>query len=162
MDKSGRYHVLCAVRGRPESRETVTRAIDLALEHEARLTFVHIIDAEFLGPATPTMSPLKMVYQQLHNMGEFAMLILVDRAKRRGVEQVKYILRTGNIRKQLNQAINEIHPDALVIGKPPQRSKESVFKSEEFDALINEIKKLSNLEIFIVNTEDFELRKENT
>jgi RNase H-fold protein (predicted Holliday junction resolvase) len=90
------------------------------------------------------------------------MLILVDRANRRGVEQVKYILRTGNIGKQLNQAINEIHPDALVIGKPPQGSKESVFKPEEFDALINEIKNLSNLDIFIVDTEDFELQKENT
>ncbi|MEJ2707380.1 MAG: universal stress protein [Anaerolineales bacterium] len=162
MDKSGRYHVLCAVRGRPESRETVSRAIDLALEHKARLTFVHVVNADFLSPATPTRSPLRIVYQQLQHIAEFAMLILVDRANRRGVEQVKYILRTGNIGKQLNQAINEIHPDALVIGKPPQGSKESVFKPEEFDALINEIKNLSNLDIFIVDTEDFELQKENT
>lgn len=162
MDKSGRYHVLCAVRGRPESRETVTRAIDLALEHKARLTFVHVMNAEFLGAATPTMSPLKMVYQQLHNMGEFAMLILVDRAKRRGVEKVNHILRIGDISKQLNQVIGEIHPDALVIGKPPPRSKESVFKPEEFDALIDEIKKRSDLEIYIVNTEDFEPQVEDT
>jgi nucleotide-binding universal stress UspA family protein len=162
MDQSGRYHVLCAVRGRPESRETVSRAIDLALEHKARLTFVHVMNAEFLGPATPTMSPLKMVYQQLRNMGEFAMLILVDRANRRGVEKVNYILRTGDISKQLIQAVGEIHPDALVIGRPPPHAKESIFKPEEFDALIDEIKNQPNLEIFIVETEDFEPQAENT
>jgi hypothetical protein len=41
-------HIVCAVRGRPESRTTVTRAVDLALEHQAHLTFLHMIDAEFL------------------------------------------------------------------------------------------------------------------
>ena len=160
MDKSGRYHVLCAVRGRPESRETVSRAIDLALEHKARLTFVHVVNADFLSPATPMRSPLRIVYQQLQHIAEFTMLILVDRANRRGVEKVNHILRTGDIRKQLNQAIDEIHPDAFVIGKPSS-SAESEFNPGEFEALIDEIKQRSGLEIFIVNTEDFEPQAEN-
>lgn len=156
MDKSGRYHVLCAVLGRPESRETVTRAIDIALEHKARLTFVHVSDAEFLGPATPTMSPLRMVYQQLQNMGEFALLILVDRANRRGVERADHILRTGNIQKQLLQVIDEIQPDAFVLGKPLQDIKESAFTPEEFKTFIEAIHQRSGLEIVIVDTEDLE------
>ena len=47
-------HILCAVRGGQESRNTVVRAIDLALEYDARLTFFHILDAEFLGAASLT------------------------------------------------------------------------------------------------------------
>ena len=42
-------HIVCAVRGSPQSRATVTRAIDLALEHDARLTFFYAVDAEFLA-----------------------------------------------------------------------------------------------------------------
>jgi hypothetical protein len=45
-------HTLCAVRGGQESRNTVVHAINLALEHDARLTFFHVLDAEFLGAAT--------------------------------------------------------------------------------------------------------------
>ena len=40
--------IVCAVRGGPKSRETVTRAIEMALERGAKLTFFHVIDAEFM------------------------------------------------------------------------------------------------------------------
>ena len=48
MSEETPKHIICAVRGGPESRETVTQAINLALEYEARLTFLHVLDAEFL------------------------------------------------------------------------------------------------------------------
>ena len=44
-------HIVCAVRGSPQSRATVTHAIDLALETNARLTFFYAVDAEFLAQA---------------------------------------------------------------------------------------------------------------
>ncbi len=96
-------HVACAVRGGPESRATVTRAIDLALEHGAKLTFVHVMDADFLGYAT--IGPLSVVYQELREMGNFMMLILQDRAIRRGVQDVGYVLMEGNIRKRLRDFV---------------------------------------------------------
>ena len=101
MTKSKSQHIICAVRGGPESRATVTRAIDLALGSGARLTFFHVMDAEFLGYAT--IAPLSVVYNELVEMGTFTMLILCDRAQRRGVAQVNCIVREGNIRKQLRQ-----------------------------------------------------------
>lgn len=91
--------ILCAVRGGPESRETVTYAIDLALFRGARLAFFHALDARFLNHATT--GPFSVVYQELVEVGKFAMLILVDRAQRRGVAEVNYAVREGNIRKQL-------------------------------------------------------------
>jgi len=45
-------HIVCAVRGSPQSRATVTRAIDLAREHDARLTFFYAVDVEFLARTT--------------------------------------------------------------------------------------------------------------
>ena len=38
-------HIICAVRGGPEGRATVTHAIELALEAGARLTFFRVMDA---------------------------------------------------------------------------------------------------------------------
>jgi nucleotide-binding universal stress UspA family protein len=124
--------VVCAVRGGPESRSTVTRAIELALEAGARLTFLHVMDAEFLQYAT--IGPLSVVYDELLEMGKFAMLILCDRARRRGVVNVDYLVREGNIRKQLLLFAVETQAEVLVIGQPTRSPGRNVFKSEELVA----------------------------
>jgi nucleotide-binding universal stress UspA family protein len=149
---SPRYrHVMCAVRGRPESRETATHAIELALEHQARLTFVHVIDAEFLGPAGPTMSPLRAVYRHLRQMGEFAMLILCDRAKRRGVAEVGYTIQEGNVPKRLRQLVQESGADVLVIGRPTPEPGKPVFTPEDFEDFVTKVEREDGLDVIQIN-----------
>ena len=46
------------------------------------------------------------------------MLVLCDRAKRRGVENVDYNLRDGRVLPQIRETISELNPDILVIGRP--------------------------------------------
>jgi nucleotide-binding universal stress UspA family protein len=150
MNKGKYNYILCAVRGRPESRETATRAIDLALEHQARLTFIHVLDAEFLGPSTPTMTPLRTVYNHLRQMGEFAMLILCDRAKRRGVERVDFILGEGNVPKRLRKLIKESNADALVIGRPVPGPEKSAFTDKLFDEFVADVKEEDGLAVIEV------------
>jgi hypothetical protein len=115
-------HILCAVRGVPQSRATVTTAIDLALEHKARLTFVHVNNADFLASAGPTLTSLPKVKKQIQSLSEFTMIVLCDRAQRRGVEDIDYILREGQILPQLYNLLSEIKPDLLIIGRPPKTS----------------------------------------
>lgn len=113
-------HIICAVRGIPKSRETVTQAIDLALEHNARLTFVHVtnIDLEFLGSASPSMASIRAMQKQMHDLSTFTMVVLCDRAQRRGVQDFDYIVRDGQVFEQLRLILSEAQPDLLVIGKP--------------------------------------------
>lgn len=118
MQRKKIRHILCAVRGVPQSRATVTKAIDLAKEYQARLTFVHVNNADFLASAGPTMTSLPKVKKQIHSLSEFAMLVLCDRANRRGVENVDYILRDGRVLPQIKETISEHNPDLLVIGRP--------------------------------------------
>ena len=141
-------HIICAVRGGPESRETVTCAIDLALEANARLTFFHVMDAEFLEHAT--VGPLSVVYRELVEMGTFAMLILCDRAQRRGVAQVDYLVREGNIRKQLRQFAGETHAEVMVMGRPTRGPGRNVFNREEFEAFVAELEREGNLRLVTV------------
>lgn len=149
-------HIVCAVRGKPTSRRTVKRAIDLALEHKAKLTFIHVVNAEFLGPATPTMSPLRMVYRRLKEMGEFAMLILVDRAERRGVEQADYRIREGNIPAQLLALVEELDGEILVIGRPLKEPGKAVFAQEEFEQFVKRLEVGKGMQIIQVDTSESE------
>ena len=141
-------HIICAVRGGRESRETVTRAIDHALEHNARLTFLHILDAEFLEYAT--IGPLSVVYHELHEMGEFMMLILVDRAVRRGVESVDYVMPDGNIRTELIRYANETRAEMMVIGRPMRSPGRNAFTSAEFDDFVTNLERVADLTIIKV------------
>lgn len=148
MTQQKTTQILCAVRGGPESRETVTHAINMALEMGARLTFFHVLDAEFLNHAT--IGPLSVVYQELGEMGKFTMLILCDRAQRRGVEQVDYVVREGNIRKQLYQVAIETRAEIMVIGRPTRSPTRNVFKSGEMEAFAAELAEVGELQPILV------------
>jgi nucleotide-binding universal stress UspA family protein len=140
--------IVCAVRGGPESRETVKRAIALALESGAKLTFFHVMDAEFLGYATH--GTLRVVYHELREMGEFVMLILCDRARERGVAQVDYILREGNVRTQLRNLAIETGAEVMVIGQPTKSSTKNLFKAAEMDAFVASLQERESLRVIQV------------
>jgi len=145
MNSEKTSHIICAVRGGPESRETVTQAINTALEMKARLTFFHVMDIEFLHHAT--IGPVSVVYRELVEMGNFAMLILCDRARRRGVTDVDFIIQEGNIRNNLRLLAAETKADLLVIGSPTRSPGNNVFKPKEMDAFIAELSGQASLQI---------------
>ncbi len=141
--------ILCAVRGGPESRETVTHAVDLALETGAKLTFFHALDAEFLGQAAIGRT-LSGIYDELHEMGKFAMLILVDRAQRRGVENVDYIMREGNIRKQMMYIAIETKAEIMIVGRPTRSPTSNLFKMDEMEAFADKLAREGGLKVIVV------------
>lgn len=153
MNTSEIRTIVCAVRGRPISRATVTRAVELAIEHQAALTFIHVVNIEFMKTATPGMSSMRMVYNQLRDMAEFTMLILADRASRRGVSQVDTIIREGKIRTQLFQYLKERRPDLLVIGEPKHGDRDALFTTDELTQFIEKLSENLNLETIIVKPE---------
>jgi nucleotide-binding universal stress UspA family protein len=147
MDKKPQ-RIVCAVRGSPQSRETVTRAIELALEHEARLTFFYVVDAEFHRHAT--VGPLSVIYHELVEMSEFTLLILEDRAQRRGVKQVDSLIWKGNVQKKLLQLVREVQPDVLVLGWPLRGAGRPRFKPAEFKTFVAELEREGNTHVEVV------------
>jgi nucleotide-binding universal stress UspA family protein len=148
MTHSQPKHIICAVRGGAESRDTVSRAIDLALEGGTRLTFLHVMDAEFLQYAT--VGPLSVVYNELVEMGTFAMMILCDRAQRRGVTDVDYVVREGSIRKQLLQFAIATRAQVLVIGHPTRSPGRNVFEAGDLDDFMAELEREGNIRVIQV------------
>jgi nucleotide-binding universal stress UspA family protein len=149
-------YIVCAVRGRPASRATVSRAIDLALEHQARLTFLYVSDAQFLEYAT--IGPLSVVYKELLEMARFTMLILCDRARRRGVEDVNYLVLEGNLRKQLRQFAIDTSADLLIMGVPIPGTGKKMFTQKELDQFIQEVERESSLRVIQVRPDEVELK----
>jgi nucleotide-binding universal stress UspA family protein len=142
-------HVICAVRARPHSVATVTRAIDLALELGARLTFFYVLDAEFKAQA-PIRGALTVIYQELVQMGKFVMLILCDRACRRGVVDVDYIVREGNVRRRLLELAAETEAEILVMGSPVRGPGRTLFKPGEFEDFVARLEQVGNLQVVVV------------
>jgi nucleotide-binding universal stress UspA family protein len=141
-------HIICAVRGSPQSRETVTHAIDLALETGARLTFFYVADAEFQGQAAMS-GRLSIIYRELVEMAQFTLLILVDRAQRRGVKEVDYLVREGSVRKQLLRLVAETHADVLVMGWPIRGPGRPAFKPAELEAFVADLEREGNPRIVL-------------
>jgi nucleotide-binding universal stress UspA family protein len=142
------HHIICAVRGGPESRATVTRAIDLTLETGARLTFFHVADAEFLEHAT--VGPLSVVYAELVEMATFAMIILCDRAQRRGVSHVDYLVREGNVHRQLRELASKTHAEVLVMGQPTRSPGRNLFHPAELDEFATQLQEEGTLQVIRV------------
>ena len=137
-------HIICAVRGSPQSQKTVTRAIELALEASARLTFFYAVDVEFLARTT-IRGPLSVVYRELIEMSEFTMLILKDRAERRGLTQVDFIIREGDVRTQLLDLVREMQPEVLVLGWPLRGAGRPRFRPDEVRAFVAELEREGNM-----------------
>jgi hypothetical protein len=106
----------------------------LALESGAYLTFIRVMDAEFLQHAT--VAPLSVVYRELAEMARFAMLVLCDRAQRRGVKEVDYIVREGSIRSQLRDCAMAVAPSVMVMGCPVRSPGRNVFAPREFEDFV--------------------------
>lgn len=152
MATSRPNHIICAVRGRPESRDTVTHAIDLALETGAKLTFFHVLTAEFVEHAL--VGPLSVIYHELRQISEFMMMILCDRAQRRGVTDVDYVIREGDLRKQVHQVVVETGADVLVLGAPTRSPGRNIFSRAQIESFVAELQEAANVEVILVEPGD--------
>jgi nucleotide-binding universal stress UspA family protein len=140
-------HIVCAVRSRPGGERTVRRAIDLALETGASLTFFQTVDAEFVRNVIDKRASLKAIYQELEGMAEFTMTILCNQARLRGVKKVDCVVRRGDVRQQLIELVAELDPDILVMGRPYPSPGPDRFLAEELDHFVAELEEKGQLQV---------------
>lgn len=146
-------HIICAVRGGPESQETANSAMDLALKAGARLTFFHVVDSGCLdcGDIARTEPGYGAAYREYLEQAESAMAALSTRARQRGVTHVDFVLREGDTRQELRRLAVETDAELLVLGHPAHGavhgaghgagvdSERSVFSEDEFHQFLAEL-----------------------
>jgi len=130
-------HVICAVRGGPESQETANSAIDLARDYGAKLTFFHVVDPGCLDCGDLARS--SAAYREYLEQAESMLHTLVGKAQARGVTQVDVLLREGDTREELRELAVETDAELLVLGYPTPDSYRSVFRVDEFHQFLAEL-----------------------
>jgi nucleotide-binding universal stress UspA family protein len=129
--------IVCAVRGGPESQETVDSATDLALRAEARLTFFHVIDLACLDCDDTASSAA--AYRKCVKKAKSAMRNLCAQARQRGVAHVDFVLWQGDTRQELRQFALETDAELMVLGHPSLDSEHNVFGQDEFHEFLAEL-----------------------
>ena len=145
MEGKTRERILSPIRGGKQSQKTVDQAIELALSESAHLYFLYIVDVDFLGYAT--VARVKLMVDELRETGYFAMSMLCDKARARGVENVEALIREGNIEDVVVSVAKEIHATRLVMGHPVRNPGVKSFTPRKFSKFIETIRESTGLEI---------------
>lgn len=108
------HNVLCAVDLSPHSRNTVSRAAQMAAEFGARLTLVHITaGVEIYGPGGSHVLP-----EWKEALVGYATKEIAKLQQEVGTK-AEVIIDSGDVRKLLNHAAEQSKSDLLVIGRMP-------------------------------------------
>ncbi len=143
--------IVCAARGGKGSRPAVDRAIQLAKERDADLTFLFVVDTEFLSHAL--VGPPSVIRGQLHDMGEFIMATLQAKAEEAGVT-ADYAVREGEVRDQIVKYIDEHDVDVLVMGRPAGETDAARFDTGTVSNFAAALESGGGVEVVLVGQDD--------
>ncbi len=127
--------VVCAIRGGPASRPTITRAIRLAEEVGQPLYFLYVVNLDFLTFTSSTRT--HTISEEMSRMGEFILLAAQDAAARRAVS-AEGLVRHGNVGQEIIGLCHELEADYLVLGWPRIGRGDTVFTRELLDRFIEQ------------------------
>lgn len=119
--------IVCAIRGGPHSQPTITRSIGLARETGQPLYFLYVVNLDFLSHTTSTR--VHTISGEMHQMGEFILLMAQDVAARQGVE-AEGVIRHGNVGEEIIALCHELEAKYLVLGRPKAEREDTVFTRE--------------------------------
>lgn len=126
-------HFICAARGGQRIQPSVVRAIEMACEARARLTFLYVLDVEFMKHTT--MGRTDIMFEELDKMGEFMMMRLCEHANERGCITADYIILHGKLRQAIQDFLVKVQPDLLILGRPTSEPQDGAPPAFERDAL---------------------------
>ncbi|MBN1265266.1 MAG: universal stress protein [Anaerolineales bacterium] len=143
--------IVCAVRGGPDSRDTIETSINLAKKTSLPLHFLYVVNLDFLSHTTRSSSDT--VAEQMKQMGEFILLSAQESADAEGVHP-NGIIRQGPVKECIINVCHEVEADYLVLGRPAVHGKNTIFSHEKLEALIKEFEEKSGAEVVLPGLEE--------
>mgnify|MGYP005856833455 CR=1 FL=1 len=138
--------ILCATRGGEASIRTQQAAIQRAKEDGDELIFLFVVDVEFMAQADYALRP-DVVLHEMEHMGEFLMLMAVERAEQAGI-LARYLIRHGALREELIGAIEEEAITTLVLGRPAD--EHSTFdRLARLEAFARDLARATGIEVWV-------------
>jgi nucleotide-binding universal stress UspA family protein len=138
--------IICAIRGGPDSRVTIDRAIELAKESGLPLYFLYVVNLDFLARTSSTR--MHTISEEMHEMGEFILLTAQTAASARGIT-AEGVVRQGNVGEEIVNLCHELNADYLVLGQPRFQEEDSVFSQERLRQFIEDTEQQTGARVIL-------------
>lgn len=140
--------IVCAIRGGPDSRPTIDKAISLAAESNLQLYFLYVVNLDFL---THTQSSrIQAISGEMHQMGEFILLTAQATAASKGVNS-EGVVRHGNVGNEIIKLCQEVEAEYVILGTPQtEREQENIFNLQRLNTFKEKIESETDSKVIIV------------
>jgi nucleotide-binding universal stress UspA family protein len=138
--------ILCATRGGEASRRTQDAVVAMALQEEASIVFLFVVDVEFLKLTARGVRP-DVVAAEMEHMGEFLLAMACERAAAQGAEATMCV-RHGPLIEALESAAREESVDAIAFGQPA--GAESSFSLADLAKLAAQLEQDTGIKTYIL------------
>jgi nucleotide-binding universal stress UspA family protein len=138
--------IVCAVRGGPDSKGTISQAIGLAQQTGLPLYFLYVVNLDFLSHTSS--SRVHTISEQMHQMGEFILLAAQDTAAAGGIT-AQGVVRHGDVGEEIIDLCREMGADYLVLGRPKVQHEDSVFSQEELRRFVEQTEEQTGAKVIL-------------
>ena len=138
--------ILCATRGGEASIHTQEAAIRRSKESGDELIFFYVVDVEFMAQADYALRT-DLASEEMEKMGEFLLLMAVERAQKRAVE-ARHIIRRGRFLEELEAVIEEEEITFVVLGRPAEDTR-SAFNLARLQKLAENLQEETGVEVWL-------------
>jgi universal stress protein A len=112
---SGYQHVLCAVDLSDENRLVAARAVDLARQHSAKLTLLHVVEYIPIDLANELVLPQQQeIEEQLVARARDCLTALTAALN---IDEVTQTVTTGSTKSEIIEQAKSYNADLIVIGR---------------------------------------------
>ena len=138
--------IVCAIRGGPDSQDTIARSIALAKETGQSLHFLYVVNLDFLSHTSSSRT--HTISKEMQQMGEFILLTAQTRASAQGVT-AEGVVRHGKVGEEIVALCHELAADYLVLGQPRFQYEDSVFTQDKLTQFIEETEKQTGARVIL-------------
>jgi hypothetical protein len=149
--------ILCAIRGGPSSRPTITTSIQLAQETGEIIYFLYVVNLDFLTHSSS--SKTNHISQELHDMGEFILLSAQEQADQAGV-QAEGVIREGRVVEEIITFSEEQNPLYVILGRPEEEGEDNLLSMERLQIFADRIKEASQAQVIFSSEKDITQEKD--
>ncbi len=147
--------IVCAIRGGPQSRPTIDKAINLADSLSLPLYFLFVVNLDFLSHSITTRT--QSISKEMHQMGMFILLTAQSLAEARSVHAER-VVRHGNVAEEIISLSCEVEANYVVLGSPVKEHEENVFSQDRLRDFTQRIEAESGAEVVLVKVDEYETR----
>jgi nucleotide-binding universal stress UspA family protein len=138
--------IICAIRGGPDSRVTIGKAIELAQATGLPLYFLYVVNLDFLAHTSSTR--MHTISKEMRQMGEFILLTAQTTASTQGIT-AEGVVRQGNVGEEIVDLCHQLAADYLILGRPRFQEEENVFDRERLQQFMEQTEKQTGARVIL-------------